>query len=137
MTLVEVVVAIFVMTFVVLMYAAMLPMAAKTAKMNGNASQALSLCQHKVDQMRAVGYGRLNYTELKAAGIVDASPTASPYSFTGVDQLSSFFTGSTGTITITDYDTTTKRVVVQIAWQGTGAKQTQGNYMLTALIAVQ
>ncbi len=134
-TLVEVMVAMFAMTFVILMFAATLPMAAKTSKMNGNYAQAVSLCQHKIDQLRAVGYGRLTYTELKNAEIIDPSPSTSPYSFKDVDELSSFFANSQGTIEITDFAAGIKKVTVTVTWSGSGIKQAEGSYTLVALIA--
>ena len=134
-TLVEVMVSIFVLTFVLLMFAATLPMAAKTSKMNGNYAQAVSLCQHKIDQMRAIGYGRLTYGELTSAQIIDASPTSPPYTFNQVDELSSFFSNCNGTINVEDPETGIKKVTVRLQWEGTGAKQTEGTYTLVALIA--
>ena len=134
-TLVEVMVSIFVLTFVLLMFAATLPMAAKTSKMNGNYAQAVSLCQHKIDQMRAVGYGRLTYGELTSAQIIDASPKRPPYSFNQVDELSSFFSNFNGTINVENPETGVRKVTVRLQWGGTGAKQTEGTYTLVALIA--
>jgi len=103
--------------------------------MNGNYAQALSLCQHKIDQMRAVGYGRLDYASLTNAGIIDPNPSAQPYTFATVDSLASFFPAYGGAITVEDYAAGLKRVTVQVSWQGCGTKQTEGAYTLVALIA--
>lgn len=135
LTLVEITVALGVMTFVVLMFAATLPMAARTSKMNGNYAQAISLCQHKIDQMRAVGYGRLTYTELRAAEIIDSTPTSPPYSFYTVDELGNYFASATGTIDLQTFDTNITRVTVRLNWTGCGTRQTAGSYSLVALIA--
>ena len=134
-TLMEVMVSLFVMTLIILMFAATLPMAAKSSKMNGSYEQAMSLCQHKIDQMRSVGYGRLTYSELLTAGAIDASPSALPYSFRQIDSLSSYFTSSTGTINIEPYATGVSKVTVQVQWTGMGARQTAGTYTVVALIA--
>ena len=77
-TLLEVTLSLFVFAVAVVIFAGTVPTAAKTAYLSGQYAQATSLCQHKIDQARAVGYGRLNYTELSDAGIIDDSPTRSP-----------------------------------------------------------
>jgi len=134
-TLVEVMVCALVLTFVVLMFAATLPMAAKTSRMNGSYAQAVSLCQHKIDQMRAVGYGRLTYDELRTAGIIDNHPSSLPFEFHEVDQLPTFHPRTRGTIDIQDYSTGIKRATVRLEWFGPGWKQSEGSYTLIALIA--
>ncbi len=140
-SLVEVIVAMALFSLATLVFAALFPAAAKTSKMNNQYAQAVSLAQHKVDQMRAVGYGRLNYTDLLAAGIIDASPTTSPYKFDqqsatdAADDLSNFFPADTSSITVGDEDTDLKRVTVTLNWTGDGSKQTAGSVTLVALIA--
>jgi len=86
-TLVEVMISLITFAVLTVIFGATVPLAKKTAHMNGQYAQALSLCQHKIDQLRAVGYGRINYTELSDAGIIDDSPTTSPFSFNEVDQV--------------------------------------------------
>src|SRR5687767_7709995 len=95
-TLIEVLVALFLVALGAILFTAMMPMSARGSHMVGNYQQASSLVQHKIDQLRAVGYGRLNYTELQTAGIIDTSQTTSPYRFTNVDALASIFTSATG-----------------------------------------
>jgi len=124
-----------------LVFAALYPAAAKTSRMNNQYAQAVSLAQHKVDQMRAIGYGRLNYTDLLAASIIDASPATSPFRFDqqsvadAADDLSNFFPSDTSSITITDEATDLKRATVTLNWTGDGSKQTAGSVTIVALIA--
>jgi hypothetical protein len=114
---------------------ALLPMSFKTGKMVGSHQQAASLIQHKVDQMRGVGYGRLTYAELRDAGIIDATPSTPPYSFKTVDGLTSIYSVPTATIQITDYSTNVKQVRVNLVWTGSSMKQGRGDLAITALIA--
>ena len=114
---------------------ALLPMSFKTGKMVGSYQQASSLLQHKVDQMRGVGYGRLTYAELRDAGIIDASPNSQPYSFKNVDGLNSIYSVPTATITITDYTASIKRVTVKLVWSGSSMQQGRGDMTVTALIS--
>lgn len=87
-TLIEVVVSIFILSVVAIMYTTTIPTARKAAYMNGQYAQATSLCQHKIDQLRAIGPGRMDtFQELSDAGVVDTTPTGSPYSFTVKDNL--------------------------------------------------
>ena len=46
------------------------------SRMVGNYQQASSLVQHKIDELRSVGYGRLDFTNLRTSGIIDATPRA-------------------------------------------------------------
>lgn len=114
---------------------ALMPMSFKTGKMVGSYQQASSLLQHKVDQMRGVGYGRLTYAELKDAGIIDASPSTAPYSFKTVDGLTSLYSVPTATIQISDYSASIKRVTVTLIWSGSSMQQGRGDMTVTALIA--
>lgn len=134
-TLIEVMVGIFLVSLGALMFSAMLPMAAKGGRMVGNYQQASSLVQHKIDECRSVGYGRLTYSELRTAGIIDASPTSSPYSFTGVDSLTSIYPSATGTLTITDFNATIRQVTVTLTWNGSALRQGNGTLSAVALIA--
>jgi prepilin-type N-terminal cleavage/methylation domain-containing protein len=137
-TLVEVMVSLFVISMGAVMYTSTLPMAAKGSRMVGNYQQASSLVQHKIDQLRAVGYGRLDYTDLLAAlDIIDASPTTSPYSFTTIDNLASIYPGATGTIDISTYSTHIKQVTVTLTWNSSPLKQDTGSLQAVALIANQ
>jgi Tfp pilus assembly protein PilV len=136
-TLVEVAVAVFLLAMAVLMFGALYPTASRASRMSGNHSQAISEVQHKVDQLRAIGYGRLNYTEMRAAGIIDAEPGASPYRFDGVDELVNLLPNPTGTITVTYPATDLAQVVVSLSWSGSPSKAMEGNHAVTILIANQ
>lgn len=139
-TLIEEVMAIFVVSMLVICIMAIFPISAVSSKMNGNYAQAISLAQHKIDQMRAVGYGRLNYDDLNSSGIIDDSPTKNPYKFNQVDNLSDFLPSSNGTINITESNLLpglngVKQVEVTITWASVGSRQTGGTYTIDALIA--
>ncbi len=134
-TLVEAAVSMMMVAAAAGVFFALLPMSFKTGKMVGSYQQASSLLQHKVDQMRGVGYGRLTYAELKDAGIIDASPSVQPYSFKTVDGLNSIYVGSTATVTISDYNATVRRVTVNLVWSGSAIQQGRGDMTVTALIA--
>lgn len=134
-TLVEVMIAIFVVASCALMFSALVPPSVKTEKMVGNYQQAASLVQHKVDQLRAVGFGRLTYSELSDAGIIDQSPNSLPFSFVGVDELNSIYPSPTGTVMVEDFSANVKKVTVTLSWTGSGYRQGNGSLSAVALIA--
>lgn len=134
-TLIEVMVAIFLVAMGAIMYSALMPMAAKGSRMVSNYQQASSLVQNKIDELRAVGYGRLDYADLRAAGIIDASPTSAPYSFTGVGGLAAIFPGATGALSLSDFSSTIKQVTVTVTWSGRAIKQDTGTLSAVALVA--
>jgi type II secretory pathway pseudopilin PulG len=134
-TLLEVVISIFVLAAAATVFFSFMPAALKTGKMVGNHQQATSLVQHKIDQLRGVGYGRLTFTELRDAGIIDSTPTASPFSFRDVDGLGAIYANSTATITVTDFDAQVKEVTVVLTWTGSAFQQGNGTITARALIA--
>lgn len=115
-------------------YGEVFPMATKSQVMVANEQQAVVLMQHKIDQLRAIGYGRLTLTEMRDAGIVDSSMSGSNYTFTTVDNTSAIYRGATGTIAITDFSNVIKRVTVTISWSGSARRQGNGSFSVTALI---
>jgi prepilin-type N-terminal cleavage/methylation domain-containing protein len=134
-TLLEVAIAIFVLAATATIFVGYLPTAMKTGKMVGNHQQASSLVQHKVDQLRGVGYGRLTYVELRDAGIIDEAPTTSPYNFKQVDGLPSFFVNPVATVKVEDYTADIRKVTVTLTWTGSAAHQGDGTMQAMALIA--
>ncbi len=114
---------------------ALMPTAARTGSMIGKYEQAASLVQHKIDQLRAVGYGRLTYTELTSAGIIDEEPSTQPYSFKEVDQLQNIFPEPEALITIVDEYSNIKRITVTLRWRGGGFTQGSGQMEAIAFIA--
>jgi hypothetical protein len=129
-------IAMFLISMAGITFSAMMPMAAKGSRMVSNYQQASSLVQNKIDEIRAVGYGRIDYTDLLAAGIIDSSPTASPYSYTGVAGLATLFPGASGTISVSNFSTTIKQVTVTLTWSGSGIKQDNGTLTAVALVPV-
>ncbi len=134
-SLLEVMVAIILVAMAGVMFTALIPTAAKTSKMVGNYSQACSIIQHKVDQLRAVGYGRLNYLELKNASIIDPEPSEHPFHFTQVDGLGELFVNPNGTINIEDWDANTKKVTISLTWTGSAQHQANGDLAIEILIS--
>jgi Tfp pilus assembly protein PilV len=134
-SLIEAMTATFLLSMGVLAFSALAPVSAKASKMNGNYAQAISLAQHKIDQLRAVGYGRLNYNDILLASVIDAAPTAAPFRFDTVDGLDNYFPNFTSSITFQDVATDLKQATVTVSWTGQGDKPTQGNATLVALIA--
>ena len=133
-SLLEVVLAVFFMASAMLIFGALQPTSAKTSRVNGNYSQAVSLVQHKVDQLRAVGYGRLTYSELNAAGIIDTTPTAQPYHYETVDEIAQYLPSPTATVAFTSAGTDVMHVTITVAWQGAPDKAMQGSYSAEVLI---
>lgn len=132
--LIEVAIATMVMAAGILIFAAFYPTAAKCARMGGAYSQAVSEVQHKIDQLRSVGYGRLNYTELKAAGIIDSSPSASPYRFEQVDELGNLLWSPIGTITVASAGTDLAQVTISLSWRRQANSTQRSTHAVTILI---
>lgn len=134
-TLVELMVAMMAMAAMVVIFAASMVLAEKTAHVNGQYAQAISLCQHKIDQLRAVGYGRLNYTELDDAGIIDGTPTSSPFRFTTVDDVAVYLPEATSSLAIQSAGTNVMRATVTLTWRKARHQTQTSTVSLSALIS--
>jgi len=136
-TLVEVLISMMVLVALTLIFAASVPAGRKAAIVNGQYSQAISLCQHKIDQVRAVGYGRASFVELNDAGFIDGTPTTSPYSFELVDGVETFLPESTATLA-TDYDPAYPNqitVTATITWKNITYQAKTSTISVSAIIA--
>jgi len=133
-SLIDSAIATMVMAAGVLVFAAFYPTAARCSKMSGSYSQAISEVQHKVDQLRAVGYGRLTYTDLKDAGVIDASPNASPYRFEAKDNLGAVLWSPVGTIAVTDVSTDLRQVTVTLTWLRSSQSTQRSTHAVTILV---
>jgi hypothetical protein len=122
------------LVWVSLIFAASYPTAHRAARMTGDYSQATSVVQHKVDQLRAVGYGRLTGTELRNAGIIDPPVSGQPWRFEGVDGLATDLWNPVGTITLSAFSASTYRVTVRLEWQRSSSGQ-RSNHEVETLIA--
>ena len=120
--------------------------------MNSDYAAAAALDQHKVEQLRGAGFSTLQNPALLASqGILDAGSASGsvPYtaSFTQVDSLAGsggtglFPPGSTGTLTVSDYNSLNPSVPVGMAdtvtvtvqWRNGAAPA--ASYSLSSLVA--
>jgi len=132
-TLVEVLISMSVFVVLTIIFAASVPLAHRSAKLNGQYSQAISLCQHKIDQLRAVGYGRINYTELSDAGIIDDSPTSPPYRFTEVDNVDDYLPGPVTSLAL-QYATDKITATATISWRSGTQSSKRSTVTIAAII---
>ena len=102
----EVVISLLFFTMMALLTAAVVPMAARSSRQGNDFNQASSLLLHKIDQLQALGYARLDAGSLASLGVVDNAgtlPAANPNgvlsgtaTFSSADKLAAYFVG-TGT----------------------------------------
>lgn len=141
-TLIEVVIAMIIFLMMVLMFAAVFPLAVRGAIFSNNYAQAVALCQHKMDQLRDEGWNKMDYTDLNNDGIVDTAAAgnqniANGLSFATTDNLGGFYpAGCTGTFKVaTDGNVasnTVDDVQVTITW--TTASGARSSYTLYGMI---
>ncbi|MBM3458031.1 MAG: hypothetical protein FJX77_05815 [Armatimonadetes bacterium] len=131
--LVDIIFATTIFAFAILAWGALYPIASQTARRTADYTQAVSALQHKADQLRAVGFGRLTYTELLNAGIIDAAPNSSPFRFEVADGLSSHLWSPVGAITISNPASDLRQVDLSLTWQVSPTRQS--THALTILIA--
>lgn len=136
-TLIEVAVSLLAFAAVIVIFASAVVMSEKTAHMNGQYAQAMSLCQHKIDQMRAIGFGQLEYDTLEGI-YVDDSSIASPYSFLETDNVANYLPRPTAaTLTIEkpyNSDEDKAKVTATITWHPVASQSKTNTVTLVALI---
>jgi hypothetical protein len=112
-TIIEVMLALFIFLMMTLMFAAVVPTAARSARYAGAYAYASVICQRKIDQLTEAGWDKLDQADLQTLGIIDSSsPTtdgnATIYSFsdnnssgnaTNPDNINQFFSGGTNSAT--------------------------------------
>ena len=124
---------IFVLVWVILIFAASYPTSYRAARMNTSYSQAVAACQHKIDQMRSLGYGRLTSTELRSAGVIDVPVSGQPLHFEVTDGLATDLWSPSGTITISSAGTNLRLVVVHLDWQKSANGQRSSHEVRTII----
>lgn len=144
-TLIEIMIALVIFSFLILVFAATVPVATRTTSLNAQYAKATSLCQHKLDQMRAISYGRIintgtsqpNYAELLNAGIIDTTPNTAPFHFTNADEVDDILPQATTSIAIQDDTpmTNTCTVTVTITWKAVGRGTNTSSVSISTLIA--
>jgi len=138
-TLVEVMISVLVFGFLTVIFASSVIVAKASSKMNGQYAQAISLCQHKIDRLRAVGFGRINigYDELSEAEIIDTTRTTSPYVFTQVDEVSNYLSNPTTSLDAHIEPGTNDKVmhvIVTITWRAAPLRTSNSSQSLEAFI---
>lgn len=132
--LIEVTLAVALFTIATLLFAALYPTASRASRLTGSYSQGISILQHKVDQLRAVGYGSLDYTNLVNTGLIDAAPSTGAYHFETIDALSQELWSPVGTITISDVTTEMKRADISLSWTDGPGSPARRSHVVSILI---
>ena len=133
--LIEVVIATLLLSMAGTIFVALYPTATRSSRLVTSYSQAVSIVQHKADQLRAVGYGSLDFTNLNNSELIDDSAKTSPYRFEVIDKVSQHLSNPVGEITVTDVATNLRQVTVRLSWSdGPGAPRRR-THEVTLLIA--
>lgn len=113
-SLIEVVIALFIVGVIIVLSTAMLR-AAPLTKRASSEQIALKIAENEIETLRAVGYSSL------------------PASGAFTDSLMTSIPSGSGTIAISDFNSTTKQVGVTVSWQNPNASTT--SITLTTLVA--
>jgi hypothetical protein len=132
-SLVDILMATMLLGFGTLVFAAIMPAMRQNARHTTEYAQAISAVQHKADQLRALGYGRLTFTEMRNAAVIDASPTSSPFRFEAIDSLSSAISSPVGTITLSSPITNVYRADISLSWKSSA--RITSNHAISILIS--
>jgi type II secretory pathway pseudopilin PulG len=133
--LLEVIIATLLLSMAGTIFIALYPTATRSSRLVTSYSQAVSMVQHKADQLRAVGYGSLDYTNLHNSGLIDDSAKTSPFRFEVVDKIGDQLSNPVGEISVSDVATNLREVTVRLSWSdGPGAPRRR-SHEVSLLIA--
>jgi hypothetical protein len=119
-SLIETMIAVMALSFTVLVFGAIFPAASRMRQKSENVARATTLAHQKLEQLRGLDYGSLNRDDLHTAGIIDASPTSSPFSITAASGLASALPQGAGTLALGEVnggDPDLTQATVEITWQ--------------------
>jgi len=129
---------IYILAILGLMFAATTMAAVMSRSMADERTKATSIVNRQLESIKAVGYGNLTFTSLYYYGLIQSSPTISPFSFTNVgsttDRVSALLPSGTGTVAVTDASTTMRLVTVTVSWESrTGTRTVTASTNLAKL----
>ncbi len=127
-SLMEVVLSIFLLGVVAVVFGALYPVAERLSGGAKYRATALMLAERRMEAVKLLGYGNLNYDGLRAYGLIDAQPNTSPFSFTNTDNTRNesparMLPQGTGQIVIEDTEWDVRRVVVRVSWMDRNGRQ--------------
>jgi hypothetical protein len=118
-----------------ILFGSLYPTAAANAHASGAYSQAMNAAEHKAEQLRVLGYGRLSYRELLAAGVIDPTAGPPPYRFEQTDGLAGRLPGAVGTIDLAPAGPDLTLATVRISWTDLHGGPGGRSYAVSMLIA--
>lgn len=123
---VEIVLAMSVLMACAFVFSAAFPTSTANRQKADNHALALTMANREMAALRDEGYGVCStYSGLSSAGVIDASPTSVPYSFTNVTQgsaqtVANVLPSGTGSLTVTTVSTGVIRLSVVVRWTEQG-----------------
>lgn len=130
-TLVEVMLALFMLTVCTIIFGSTLPAAFESRAKADNYNMATSLAQKQLEAIRSVGFDNCSASALASRGLIDSSTPVSTdtFSFTSVDNgivdsPSSVLTSGIGRLTIETLATDLRRLTVTVQWTEQGVSRT-------------
>ena len=138
-SLIEVLLAIFLVALSALMVGATMPVANVSRAKANLEDKAMGLAQKQLEAIRGLGYSNASPTQLYSYGLIDSTSTiaTNTYSFSNsdsaaLDSPARILPGGSGKVLIEQVDLDLRRVIVTVSWTDRGvAKQ----YVLGTLIA--
>lgn len=130
-SLVEVLLAIFILGLSALILASTMPAATKSRVKADNMNKAAGAAQKILEAVRGSGYANVSATRLYALGLIDSTTPVATNTYTintvdtaAFDNLAKILPGGSGQITVEQVDLDLRRVTVVINWTEEGITKT-------------
>jgi prepilin-type N-terminal cleavage/methylation domain-containing protein len=123
-SLIEVLLAIFLVVVCAFIVAATMPIANTSRAKASDLDKAMGLAQKQLEAIRGVGYANVTPAQLASYGLVDSTTptTTNTYSFTNsdsanLDNPARILTNGSGTVMVEQLDVDLRRVTVNVTWR--------------------
>lgn len=114
--LVDAMVTLSLVTLAGLTFSAAFPTATACSRQAQEYKTAVAIAEQKMEQVRSLRYELLTPSIRSTSQIVDSGSTASPYSFTVIDEVAAKINHGTGTLTLQDATPDMIRATVTVSW---------------------
>lgn len=138
-TLIEVLLALFMLTVAVTILAATMPVANRSTVKADFVGKAAGLAQKELESIRNLGYANLSGTVLASNGLLDSATqsAANTYTFTNidlgvVDSIATIMPAGAGTVMIEQVNIDLRRITITVSWTERGTRR---NFVLGTLVA--
>ncbi len=131
--LIDVIATVSILATTGIIFATAFPAAFSCSRQASDYKIATTIAQEKLEELRAMEFESLTQPILFAAQVIDPTPTTSPYSFTGIENVDGRLHQGEGILEIRQKTAEMLEIRVTVSWEGKSSQER--SVALTTLFA--